>query len=210
MAQPGYCRLDRSSQGCRCFSPRGHLFALLHLGGIFVKHSIVALAACAAILAPSFAGPVSADMAMSMSSVGAGPHGYDYMVGTWNCTNTMHPSELGALASTTITATKLKDGNILIRTASPNGDVTSYNAYVAKTKTWYSPFADSGGKYGTESTQETGKTIHWLGTFYDTDGTATPIRDTFTMLSMTKQVDLSEAKAGGAWKVVAKTTCTKS
>jgi hypothetical protein len=64
--------------------------------------------------------------------------------------------------------------------------------------------------YGSEATQGTGKTIHWIGTFYDADGTVTPIRDTFTMLSMTKQVDLSEAKVGGVWKVTAKTTCTKS
>ncbi len=132
------------------------------------------------------------------------------MVGTWSCSNPMHPSELGALATTTITATKLPDGNIMIRTASPNGDVTSYSAYLAKTKTWAAPYADSGGKYGTETTQGIGKKIVWVGTFYDTDGTVTPIRDTYTMLSMTKQVNVSEAKVGGVWKVTAKATCTKS
>jgi hypothetical protein len=175
-----------------------------------MKRFIVGLAACAAVVAPGLAGSALGDTPMSVSAVGAGPHGYDFMVGTWTCTNPMHASELGALASTTLTATRVKDGNILIRTASPNGDVTSYNAYLAKTKTWYAPFADSGGKYGTETTQGTGKTIRWIGTFYDTDGTMTPIRDTFTMLSMSKEVDLSEAKVGGAWKVMAKTTCTKS
>lgn len=175
-----------------------------------MKRLIGALAVCAAGLAIALAGPAVAQTPASISAVGVGQNGYDWMVGAWSCTNTMHPSELGALASTTITATKLKDGNILIRTASPNGDVTSYDSYVGKTKTWYSPFADSGGKYGTESTQGTGKTIRWVGTFYDTDGTTTPIRDTFTMLSMTKQLDVSEAKVGGAWKVTAKTTCTKS
>lgn len=175
-----------------------------------MKRLIVSLAACAAVLAPSLARLALADTPMSVSAVGVGPHGYDWMVGTWSCTNPMHPSELGALASTTITATKVKDGNIMIRTASPNGDVTSYSTYIAKTKTWYAPYADSGGKYGTETTQETGKIIHWIGTFYDIDGTMTPIRDTFTMLSMSKQVDVSEAKAGGVWKVTAKTTCTKS
>jgi hypothetical protein len=175
-----------------------------------MKQLTIALAAYAAVLAPGLAGPALGDTPMSMSAVGAGPHGYDWLVGTWSCTNTMRPSELGALASTTLTATKLKDGSIIVRTASPNGDVTSYYAYLPKTKTWYTPFADSGGKYGTETTQQTGKTIRWLGTFYDTDGTATPIRDTFTMLSMTKQADLSEAKVGGVWKITAKTTCTKS
>lgn len=173
-----------------------------------MKRLVVAFAACAFILAPSVTGPALA--ATSISDVGVGPHGYDYMVGSWSCTNPMHASELGALASTTITATKVKDGNIMIRTASPNGDVTSYSAYLPKTKTWYSPYADSGGKYGTETTQGTGKTIVWVGTFYDTDGSVTPIRDTFTMLSMTKQLDVSEAKMGGVWKVTAKTTCTKS
>lgn len=175
-----------------------------------MKRFAVAVASFAVVFAPSLAGPALSATPMSMSAVGAGPHGYDYMVGTWTCVNPMHPSELGALASTTLTATKVKDGNIMIRTASPNGDVTSYSTYIAKTKTWYGPFADSGGKFGTETTQGTGKTIRWVGTFYDTDGTATPIRDTFTMLSMTKQVDVSEAKAGGAWKVTAKATCTKS
>jgi hypothetical protein len=175
-----------------------------------MKRLTIVVAACATVLAPSLARPALADAPMSMSSVGAGPHGYDFMVGMWSCTNTMQPSELGALTSVTSTSTKLKDGNIMIKTASPNGDVTAYNVYVAKTKTWYAPFADSGGKYGTESTQQTGKTIRWVGTFYDTDGTATPIRDTFTMLSMTKQLDVGEAKIGGAWKVTARTTCTKS
>lgn len=175
-----------------------------------MKRFIVALVVCAAVFAPNVSRPAQADMPMSISAVGAGPHGYDWLVGTWSCSNPMHASELGALASTTLTATKVKDGSILIRTASPNGDVTSYDAYLAKAKTWYAPYADSGGKYGTETTQGTGKVIHWVGSFYDTDGTMTPIRDTFTMLSMTKQLDVSEAKIGGAWKVTAKTTCVKS
>jgi hypothetical protein len=158
-------------------------------------------------LFPAFA---PAQSNMSVSTVGAGPSGYDYAVGTWACSNTMATSKLGALPSSTFSATKMKDGNIAIRTASPNGDVSAYNSYVPKTKTWYSPFADSGGNYGYESTQQSGKTIVWTGMFYQTDGSATPIRDTYTMLSMTKQYDLSEAKVGGAWKAVAKTTCTKS
>jgi hypothetical protein len=176
-------------------------------GTRIMKRLPIVLTACAAVLAPGLA---LANTPMPVSAVGIGPHGYDYLVGSWSCSNPMHPSELGALATSTQTAVKVKDGNIMIRTASPNGDVTSYNTYLAKTKTWYGPFADSGGKYGTESTQGTGKTIVWVGTFYDTDGTATPIRDTYTMLSMTKQIDLSEAKVGGAWKVTAKTTCTKA
>jgi hypothetical protein len=79
---------------------------------------------------------------MSSSVVGAGPSGYDWLVGTWSCTNSMQPSK--------------------------------------------------------------------LGTFLLTNGSVTPIRDTYTMLGTTKQYDLSEAQVGGAWKTVAKTTCTRS
>jgi hypothetical protein len=171
---------------------------------------IVTLATCAVVLSPVFPVGVRGAMPMSMAAVGAGPNGYDWMVGTWSCTNPMHPSALGALPSSTLTATKLKDGSVMVRTASPNGDVTVYYTYRSSAKTWYTPYADSGGYYGTETTQQTGKTIRWVGTFYAPDGTITPIRDTFTMLSMTKQYDLGEAKVGGAWKVTAKTTCTKS
>jgi hypothetical protein len=175
-----------------------------------VKKLFITFAACAAVLAPGLAGPVLADTAMSASTVGAGPHGYDFLVGTWTCTNPMSATALGALASTTLTVTKLQGGALIAKSASPNGDVTSYYSYLPKTKTWNSPYADSGGKYGTESTQQSGKIIRWVGTYNDTDGTVTPIRDTFTMLSMTKQYDLSEAKIGGVWKVTAKITCTKS
>ena len=164
--------------------------------------------AFAAAIFPAVA--VGASNAMSMSAVGAGPAGYDYLVGTWSCKNTMAASKLGALPSSSLTATKLKDGSILIRTASPNGDVTAYNTYLPSSKTWFSPYADSGGYYGYESTQQSGKSIRWTGIFYSPSGGATPICDTYTMLAMTKQYDLSEAKVGGSWKVTARTTCTKS
>jgi hypothetical protein len=173
-----------------------------------MKPWIIVFAAVSMVL--SRAVTQAAPAPMSFSAVGAGPNGYDWLVGTWSCKNSMQPSKLGALASTSLTATKMKDGSIALHTASPNGDVTVYYAYISSSKSWYSPFADSGGNYGYESTQGSGKTILWTGTFYLTNGSVTPIRDTFTMLGMTKQYDRSEAKVGGVWKIVAKTTCTKS
>lgn len=170
--------------------------------------AFLVLAVTAVALVPSLAARASGPT--SMSAVGAGPSGYDWLVGTWSCKNTMAPSKLGALQSSAYTAAKLKDGSVVIHSMSPNGDVESYEAYLPSSKTWYSPFADSGGNYGYESTQQSGKTILWTGTFYSAGGGTTPIRDTYTMLSMTKQYDLSEAKVGGTWKVTAKTTCTKS
>jgi hypothetical protein len=170
-----------------------------------MKHSIIAFAVVSALLVPGLANGASAPM-----SVGAGPNGYDWFIGTWSCKNTMAASKLGALPSTSLTATKLKDGSIILHTASPNGDVTVYYAYIPSSKTWFSPFVDSGGNYGYESTQQSGKTIRWTGTFYLTNGSTTAIRDTFTTFGTAKQYDLSEARVGGAWTVVAKTTCTKS
>jgi hypothetical protein len=173
-------------------------------GGVIKRLIFFLAAAIAASLCT-----VSAQASMPMSSVGAGAAGYDWQVGTWSCTNSMAPSMLGALQSTTSTISKLKDGSFVIHTMSPNGNVTAYNTYAAKSNTWSGPFADSGGYYGSESTQGTGKTIRWTGMFYSRSGAATPIRDTYTMLSMSKQYDLSEAKVDGAWKVTAKTTCSK-
>lgn len=158
-------------------------------------------------LLPMLAGAASN---MSVSQVGSGASGYDWYVGTWTCTNTMAASKLGALQSTTVTASKMKDGSIFFHTTSPNGDVTGYYAYDPKTKTWYNPFSDSSGYYGYESTQQSGKTMQFSGMFYMTTGAPVAIRDTYTMLSMGKQYDVSEAKVGGTWKTVAKTTCTKS
>jgi hypothetical protein len=172
-----------------------------------MKRLIIAFATALSVL---FSSAAAESAPMSSSVVGAGPSGYDWLVGTWSCTNSMQPSKLGALPSTTLTATKLKDGSIALHTASPNGDVTVYYAYVPSTKTWYSPFVDSGGNYGYESTQQSGKTILWTGTFRLTNGSVTPIRDTYTMLGTSKQYDLSEAQVGGLWKTVAKTTCTRS
>jgi len=60
---------------------------------------------------------VRASGSMSMSAVGAGPSGYDWLVGTWSRKNTMPPSKLGALQSSTFTAAKLKDGNIVVGSA---------------------------------------------------------------------------------------------
>lgn len=172
------------------------------------RWSLAFAAAFSVLLGSALAQAASAPM--SSSAVGAGPNGYDWLVGTWSCKNSMQPSKLGALSSTSLTASKLKDGSITLHTSSPNGDVTVYYAYVPGTRSWYSPFVDSGGNYGYESTQQTGKTVLWTGTFYLTNGSSTPIRDTYTMLGMTKQYDLSEAKVGGSWKTVAKTTCTRS
>src|SRR5579863_3273269 len=109
-----------------------------------MKRSIFGFAAALSALF-CFAAVQAPAAPIASSAVGAGPNGYDWLVGTWSCKNSMQPSKLGALSSTSLTATKLKDGSIGLHTSSPNGDVTVYYAYVPSSKTWFTPFADSGG-----------------------------------------------------------------
>jgi hypothetical protein len=145
---------------------------------------------------------------MSSSMPGAGPHGFDWEVGTWSCTNAM-PSAMGGPSHQSLTVTRTPSGVIMFHATGANFDNTWYNLYAAKTKTWSSPFIVSDGSYGTESSSTTGKKMVWMGTATDASGTSMPIRDTVSY-SMTKTVDLGEYKSSGAWKEQYNVTCMKT
>lgn len=170
------------------------LFPLLTL-------ATLALTPCAA---NSASGP------MSTSMVGVGPHGYDFLIGTWSCTNSM-PSPIGGPAATTLTFARSANGSLSIHSAGSNFDSLGYVVYDSKAKTWWTPGVLATGDYSTESTQQTGKKTVWNGTFYNAAmGKTVPIRDTFTQDSMTTYKDLSQAQIGGTWKTEGIITCTKS
>jgi hypothetical protein len=145
---------------------------------------------------------------MSSSTPGAGPHGFDWAVGTWSCTNAM-PSAMGGPSHQSLAVTRTNGGAIMYHVSAANFDNTWYNVYVAKTKTWWSPFIISDGSYGTESSSSGGKKMVWVGTSTNASGTSMPIRDTVTY-SMTKTTDLGEYKSGGSWKEQYNVTCMKS
>lgn len=145
---------------------------------------------------------------MSASMPGMGPHGFDWAVGTWSCTNSM-PSPMGGPSHQTLTVTRTNGGAIMYHATGTNFDNTWYNLYVAKTKTWWSPFIVSDGTYGSESSAMSGKKMIWVGTASDTSGRSMQVRDTVTY-SATKTTDLGEYKTTGAWKEQYDVTCMKS
>ncbi|MGC1381894.1 MAG: hypothetical protein WA814_12830 [Candidatus Baltobacteraceae bacterium] len=146
---------------------------------------------------------------MQSSTYGAGPHGYDWAIGTWTCTNTV-PSAMGGPTNTTLTVVRTNNGALLYRSVGTNFDNTWYNVYLPKTKSWVSPFILADGSYGTESTAQTGGKIVWTGTAFDAaSGKTMAIRDTNT-IGTTKYGDLGEYRSHGAWKTQYEVTCTKT
>ena len=161
-----------------------------------------------ALLALSF--PAPALSAFSPSMVGIGPHGYDWLIGTWTCKNAM-PSAMGGPATTTLTVARSVNGSLSIHSGGDGFDTLGYVALAAKTKTWWNPTALADGDNSNESSQQTGKKTLWTGTFYDAEsGKTMQIRDTYTVSSGSSFKDLSEAQVGGTWKTQANTTCMKS
>jgi hypothetical protein len=157
-------------------------------------------------LAPSAVLPAT----MPLSMVGVGPHGYDFMIGSWSCTNSV-PSPLGGPSTSSFTISRSVNGALFVRSSAVNYDTSSYVVYSAKTKTWWSPTAYADGSYNVESTRQTGVKTVWSGTLFDaSSGRMNPIRDTFTFPNATTQTDITQVQLGGTWKTEANTTCKKS
>ncbi len=167
----------------------------------FVTLAALAVAPCAAQAQPT---------AWSASMVGVGPHGYDWAIGRWSCTNSM-PSPMGGPSTSTSTVTASNGGGVFFRNTGKNFDNSYYAVYGSKTKAWLSPFIFADGSYGSESTTQTGKKIVWTGSVLDAaSGKTMQVRDTDVMLSATKYTDLGESQSGGIWKAQYNLTCTKS
>lgn len=148
-----------------------------------------------------------APCATAAATPGDGPHGYDWAIGTWSCHNAL-PSAIGGPSKQTLTVARTAAGPIMYRAVAAGFDNTWYNVYVAKTKSWTSPFIVSDGSYGSESTSQTGNKIVWTGTAYDASGKATRIRDT-DAVGNGKFADLGEYMSGGRWKTQYSLTCMK-
>jgi hypothetical protein len=172
-----------------------------------MKRSIVFAFVAALAIAPC-ASP--AQSAMSASMLGVGPHGWDFYLGTWSCTNSV-PSPTGGPATSTATITKNNAGaGLFFRATAQDFDESGYVAYSAKTKTWFNPASFGDGSYSYESTKQTGRKTVWAGTYFNAaSGSTTQIRDTYT-LSTGKYTDVTEMKTGVGWKMAANLTCTKS
>lgn len=146
--------------------------------------------------------------AMSGSTTGVGPHGYDFLVGTWTCKNGMPGPMSGPALSTVVIS---RSGGTLAFHATGTGlDAMGYIVYTPKTKTWSNPSATSTGGYGTETTTQTGKKATWTGPASDGSGKTMQTRDTYTFVNATSYTDLFQVEQGGTWKTEGNSTCTKS
>jgi len=164
-------------------------------------------AAAALALAPLAA---HAQSSWSASSVGVGPHGFDWEIGTWSCTNSS-PSPYAGPSTATLTVTRSGGVGTLAVTVGKNFSSAGYNQYVAKTKSWVSPYAETDGSYGVETTSPTGEKIVWAGSFVDgTTGKTIRNRDRLDYASATKYVDVGQFYVDGAWKTQYTITCTKN
>ncbi|HEX3672412.1 MAG TPA: hypothetical protein VHT92_11980 [Candidatus Cybelea sp.] len=165
------------------------------------------LALAAAVLCAT---PLPARASFAVSSIGVGPHGYDFLIGTWSCKNTA-PSALEGPSEVNATISRAANGALSFHSVGAAFEAMGYIVYVAKTKTWWNPSMLATGAYGTESSQGTGRTTMWSGPFTDpTTGKTMQVRDTYTFPSATTYTDLYQAKVGGTWKTEGNTTCTKA
>ncbi len=154
--------------------------------------------------------PLAASAAMAPTGIGVGPHGYDFLVGTWTCKNNV-PSPMGGPAASTLVIAHSVSGALAVRVTGSNFEALGFVVYNGNTKTWWSPSTAAGGGYGTESTQQTGKKTTWSGPFTDpSSGKTMQVRDTYTFMNPTTYTDLFQVNMNGTWKTEGNTTCTKS
>jgi hypothetical protein len=168
-----------------------------------------------AALALLVVAPCAAQSQSSMTAsygVPAGPHGYDWWIGTWACVNGMPSTALSGPKATTVVVTRTAAGGALFaRTTGTDFDAAGYSVYSAKTKTWLGNGALSDGSYSEETSTGTGKTVVWAGAYYGPGSDkSTQIRDTYALLTPNKYTDLGESQMGGSWKKQYNITCTRS
>jgi hypothetical protein len=173
-----------------------------------MKRLLLPAVFAALVMAPCVA---PAQSSMSGPASGVGPHGWDYYIGTWTCTNTMPPSAQSGPATVTVKISASNAGApLFVRATGPSFDESGYVSYSSKTKTWSNPSAYDDGSYSLESTTQTGKKTTWSGTYYNAaSGTSTRLRDTYN-LSPGHYTDLTQMDTGSGWKTTASSTCTKS
>lgn len=168
--------------------------------------SLLAVTAIALVVIP--AAPVQAASPMSSGMIGVGPHGYDFLIGTWTCKNSI-PSPMGGPATTTVVISRGINGSLAVHVSGAGFDARGYTIYAANTKTWWNPSAYSNGGYGTESSPGTGKKSVWMGPVTDASGKTMQQRDTYTWVSASSFTDLYQVDMGGGWKTEGNSTCTK-
>jgi hypothetical protein len=176
---------------------------------VFLMKRLLWFVTFAAVVAAPCAATAQSTM-MSSSMLGVGPHGWDYYLGTWTCSNSVPSADSGP-ASQTLTVSRSNAGGLFFRVTAQGFDQSGYVTYAMHTKTWWNPASYSNGSYSLETSTDTGKKNVWTGTYFNAaSGKTVPIRDTYTMLSPTNFTDVTKIKLGGIWKTSYNGNCTKS
>jgi len=150
------------------------------------------------------------ELAMTPSSAGVGPSGYNWLIGTWLCANTA-TAAIGGPGTQTVTYAPTAAGGLSVRVIGGNFERSGYIAYVAATKTWWSPIAYPGGNFYAESTKQTGSKTIWTGPYTDVAGRKTfAVRDMYTVDSATQYEDIGQYKSGSSWKTGYRGVCRKT
>ena len=145
----------------------------------------------------------------STPMMGMGPHGYDFLIGSWSCVNSM-PSPTGGPPNATQNFSRGNAPGVLFARITGRGfDVSGYLFYDAKSKMWVTPTAYGNGDLSYETTTQMGKRVTFNGTYYS-GGKSMPMRDTFALPTWRSYTDLTELRMGGAWKAVARVSCRKT
>ena len=146
---------------------------------------------------------------MAQSSSGVGPHGYDWLVGNWTCSNTAR-QPIGGPATQHLAISR-SSGGVAVRSTGVGYERTGYLAYVAATKTWWQTFSYPNGDHYVESTTQTGTKTVWPGSFTDVStGRKIPVRESYTVVSPTELNDIGQFQSGGVWKTGFSGTCKKT
>ncbi len=151
----------------------------------------------------------SETMGTAHVGVTPGPRGYDWLLGRWTCVN-KNPSPLAGPSTSTFTAVRATaGGGLFIRANGPGFDSTAYLTYLPKTRSWSTPGSFADGSSEIESSTGTGTKVTFTGTYTTPSGATTKVRDLYTF-SRGRQVDVGQTQAGGVWKTIYTTTCTKT
>jgi len=154
---------------------------------------------------------------MPLDMIGVGPHGYDFMIGRWDCT------EAAAMLGKRPVAWAMKvqmvgDGSLLqVMSSNGFGIWVQPLRYISETKTWSISEANEGGNIiYSQTTQDTGQKTLWIGWELSGSQDIPPhkiyARDTWTFPSLDEFLDATERQTGarGTWEAWQNSTCKRS
>lgn len=134
---------------------------------------------------------------------------YDWLVGTWSCTNEL-AAPIGGPANQTLAVAPSVGGSLAMKMTGSGFERSGYIAYSPSSKTWWNPFSYPTGDYAAESTTQTGATSVWSGSYFQAStGKTFHVRDTYVRHGATRFHDVGQYRSNGVWKTGFRGGCVK-